>query len=144
MIVVKCFRYDAWINVNVLDLENGDIFSHKGSTYITTGEPRILDGKPHVPAELYDSGPIILAIGKGRDFIYMAMDYVNSPAHNFGDGTMQICKFEDGNTNVYSPRLPITELNEFCKENINQYESFFHKNERHIESGESIEMPKFW
>lgn len=144
MIVVKCFRYDAWESVNVLDLESGDIFSHKGSTYITTGEPHILDGKPHIPAELYDCGPIVLAIGKGRDYIHMAMDYVNSPAHDFGDGTMQICEFYGGNTNVYSPRLPIAELNEFCKENISHYEAFFSKYERELESGDVIEIAKFW
>lgn len=144
MKMVKCFRHDSWVNIDVFEMESGDIFAHQGQTYVTTAKAYISGGKTHVPAVVYDCGPIVLALGKGRDYIHMAMDYVCSPAHEFGDGTMQICEFEGGNTNVYSPRLPVSELNEFCKAHIDNYEAFFNKHERQLESGVAIEMPKFW
>jgi hypothetical protein len=125
-------------------MESGDIFAHQGQTYVTTAKPYLLDGKPNVPAALYDSGPIVINFDRSRDYITMAMDYVCSPAHEFGDGTMQICDFEGGNAHVYSPRLPIPELNEFCKAHIDIYVAFFDKYERQLDSGVVIEMPKFW
>lgn len=139
-----CFKHDSWVNTNVFEMESGDIFTHQEQTYVATAKPYVLDGKPHVPAEVYDCGPIVLNFDKGLDYIHMAMDYVCSPAHDFGDGTMQICELKDGNTNVYSPRLPVAELNEFCKTHIDHYEAFFNKHESQLESGVAIEMPKFW
>ncbi|MDC5870229.1 hypothetical protein OPW39_15585 [Vibrio europaeus] len=144
MQTVMCFKHDSWVATDVFKMESGDIFAHKNQTYVVTAKPYVLDGKPNVPAELYDSDPIVINFDKGQDYIHMAMDYVCSPAHNFGDGTMQICEFADGNTNVYSPRLPVAELNEFCKAHIDHYEAFFNKHERQLESGVAIEIPKFW
>ncbi|ELH0870594.1 hypothetical protein Q9888_002712 [Vibrio cholerae] len=144
MKTVKCFKRDEWVDTNVFDMDSGDIFAHQGQTYVATAKPYMSDGKPNIPAELYDSGPIILNFDRSRDYISMAMDYVCSPAHEFGDGTMQICDFEGGNTNVYSPRLPIAELNDFCKAHMEHYEAFFDKYEKRLDSGDVIEMPKFW
>lgn len=141
---VKCFKYDSWEEVNILDLKKGDTFVYKGETYISTDKPFFSDEVLNVPAEIYDSGAIFLALEKGRDFIHMAMDYTSSSAHNFGDGTMQICEFGGGKTNIYSPRLPIVQLNDFCKENIKHYESFFSKYEHQLDRGDAIEMAKFW
>ena len=143
-ITVKCFKRDSWLEIDALSLVDGDTFVHKDETYICTGSPYFSDGLLHVPSEIYDSGAILLASGEGRDYIYMAMDYTSSPAHDFGDGTMQICQLGDGKTHIYSPRLPITELNEFCKENINHYETFFSKYKSQLYQGDSIEMTRFW
>lgn len=144
MHTVKCFKREQWEDTDVMDLESGDIFVHGERTYVLKEKPFLDNGKTNVPAELYDSGAIVLNFSRDRDYIHMAMDYVCSGAHEFEDGTMIICEFGDGNTNVYSPRLPVAKLNDFCKQNIEQYKSFFNKFERELESGERIEMPKFW
>lgn len=144
MKTVKCFKHDTWQETDVYALEVDDIFSHQGKTYIVKGKPYLLEGKPNIPAELYESGTIILNFDKNREYIHMVMDYVFSPAVEFDDGSMIIADLSDGSTNVYSPRLPISKLNEFCKQNLEHYENFFHKHERKLESGESIQMPKFW
>ncbi|ENN6469954.1 hypothetical protein AB9X29_003755 [Vibrio vulnificus] len=141
---VKCFKRDCWVDTNVFDLVRGDIFALNGQTYEVTKAPYMLDGKPHIPAEIHNSGAIVINFDKDLEYIHMVMDYVCSPARDFGDGTMQICDFEGGSTFVYSPRLLIGELNAFCKEHIEKYASFFDKHERQIESGEQIEMPRFW
>ncbi|HAS8195741.1 TPA: hypothetical protein I7682_17825 [Vibrio vulnificus] len=144
MQTVMCFKHDSWVDTNVFEIEDGNIFTLEEQTYLATAKPYALDGKIYIPAKVYDTGPIVLNFDKGLSYIHMVMDYVCSPAHDFGDGTMQICEFEDGNTNVYSPRLPVAELNEFCKVHIDHYEEFFIKHERLLESGVAIEMPKFW
>lgn len=146
MQTVKCFKRDHWCDIDVFEMKEGDIFAQGGQTYVTTGKAFIDEnGKTNVPADLYDSGPIRIAVGiKGQDFIHMAMDFVGSPAHDFGDGTMQICDLEDGNTNIYSPRLPIAKLNAFCKEHIDKYEEFFEKHEHDLDRGISIKMARFW
>ncbi|MGF1894018.1 hypothetical protein L4D18_21595 [Vibrio campbellii] len=144
MKTVKCFKHDSWLDINATDLANGDIFTLQGQTYVATGKPYVSDGALNIPSEVYDSGPIVISLEKGQDYIHMAMDYVSSSAQDFGDGTMQICEFEDGNTNVYSPRLPIAELNDFCKKNIAQYKAFFAKHEQQLDAGDVIAMPKFW
>ncbi|MGR2997587.1 hypothetical protein ABMY12_20830 [Vibrio vulnificus] len=144
MQIVKCFKYDKWVDTNVFEIEGGDIFAHQGQTFLAKAKPYIQDGETHVPAEVYDCGAIILNFDKELNYIHMAMDYVCSPVHDFGDGTMQICEFEGGNTNIYSPRLPVSELNKFCKVHIDRYEEFFQKHELQLESGAVVEMPKFW
>ena len=115
---VKCFVHDIWQDKDVFLLQRDDIIAHSGQTLVVTASAYMKDGKPHIPASLYDSGPIIIDFSKEKEAITMVMDYVGSSAHSFEDGTMQICSFEDGLTNVYSPRLPTLELNEFCQKHI--------------------------
>lgn len=142
--MVKCFAHDEWKDKDVFELQCGDIFVHSGQTLVVTESAYMKDGKPHIPASLYDSGPIIIDLSKEKEAITMVMDFVGSSAHSFEDGTMQICSFEDGLTNVYSPRLPTLELNEFCQKHIDHYQQFFDEHFDKIENGASITMDRFW
>ncbi|MCA2016965.1 hypothetical protein LDJ79_12640 [Vibrio tritonius] len=143
--MVKCFKEDCWIEKEVTALVKGDIFVSKSTTYIARSATRILYGRPQIQAVVFDSGPNFLTFGEANmDYICMAMDYTCSPAHLFDDGTMMLCDFSDGNTNTYSPRLPRKQLNEFCKNHMDEYEAFFDQNEDALESGAIISLPKFW
>ncbi|MGR2849386.1 hypothetical protein ABMX62_20330 [Vibrio vulnificus] len=144
--MVKRFSYDKWENVDVSELNVGDIFIYKSQTLLVKAEPFIseIDQKPHIPADVFDCGPIVLNFSKDRDYIHMAMDYVCCGAHEFDDGTMLICDFSEGNPYIYSPRLPVKALNEFCRENRESYQRFFSKHKRQLELGEVVKMDKFW
>ncbi|EGR3042381.1 hypothetical protein ACOJUY_004314 [Vibrio alginolyticus] len=141
---VQCFKSDSWEEVDVFSLEKGDIYKLRGDTFVVSGKPIMEDGQPVIPSSIYESGAIEINFSKGREFIYMVMDYVDSPATDFKDGTMQICSLDGTGTNVYSPRLPVSELNAFCKQHLARYENFFRQNETAITSGKKVAMAKFW
>ncbi|BCL74143.1 hypothetical protein TUMSATVNIG1_61270 (plasmid) [Vibrio nigripulchritudo] len=141
---VHCFKYDSWERIDVFSLENGDVFVERGKSYVCTGKPKMENNKPVVPAKLYDTGGIVINLSKEREFITFAMDCVGSPAHEFSDGTMQLCDFSGQSTFVYSPRLPIHELNTFCREHKETYEEFYNRHEAKLYNGIQVGMDKFW
>jgi hypothetical protein len=51
---------------------------------------------------------------------------------------------EAGPAAVFSPRLEVSELEVFCKENISRYEAHFDTNELALDQGEIIGMKLFW
>ncbi|MBF4374509.1 hypothetical protein [Vibrio anguillarum] len=142
--LVACLKHDSWIDTDVFELDSGDVFLLNGKSYVAKEKAYIEDGKPNIPARLYGSDEIVINLSKEREFIMMAMDYVYSSASEFGDGTMMICGLSDGNSNIYSPRLPVVELNAFCQKHIEQYRSFFNENEKALESGRFVAITKFW
>ncbi|MBY7854278.1 hypothetical protein KW429_11280 [Vibrio fluvialis] len=141
---VKRFEYDHWVDVDISQIASGDIFVLHDVAYMATAQPSMSDAKLVCGADIYKGGGHTLNFGKGRDYLCMVMDYVSSPAHDFGDGTVLICDIGRGSTNVYSPRLPLEQLNEFCKTHLDRYETFYRHNRRRIQAGEQPHFDKFW
>ncbi|WP_210498737.1 hypothetical protein [Vibrio crassostreae] len=146
MSTVKCFREGQWLDVDVYDLEVDDIFAYRGDTYQTTGKTyKDEDGKHVISAKPYDEGPIILDLGNPeKEHIYRVMDLVGSDLLDLKDGTFVIASLSGDNTNNYSPRLPLAQLEEFCRDNIKKYLEFYKENESHIENGKSVKMEPWW
>ncbi len=141
---VKCFRYDQWVDVDVSEIVADDIFSFRGQTYVATGKV-VMDGNtPQIPSKRLESDTIVLNFDSNREFITMAMDYVGSGAQEFEDGTIIICELASTDTCVYSPRLPVNELNAFCREHLKHYQAFYDTHKATIEDGGRVAMEKFW
>ncbi|ENP0808135.1 hypothetical protein ACOQ0N_004202 [Vibrio parahaemolyticus] len=142
---IKCFRHDKWEEVDIFSMKINEVFSYCGDTYLLIAKPYLSsDNKPTLPAELYEPGPIIINFDERRNYINMVMDYVHSDATEFEDGTMIIAELCNGESNIYSPRLPIEALNNFCRKNIDTYAAFYKENEKALESGQSVQIEKFW
>lgn len=45
---------------------------------------------------------------------------------------------------TFSPRLPLADLEEFCRVNLPVYEKYFEENERAVEALEHPTFPVFW
>lgn len=142
--LIKVFRKDEWLEVDVDELKVDDLFALNKQLYVMTDSVYYKDGKPNVPAKLYESSGIVIDFSEDMNFVHMAMDCVFSDAHDFGDGTMIISNFDGENTNVYSPRLPRKELNEFCEIHQEKYLAFLKENEGELEKGLFIQIEKFW
>lgn len=141
------FNFDHWVDVEPTDLEKGDIFCLGDVTAVFESLGR--DGQDRIVlhSEPLDRGPITLCLGeRGSDweFIAMAMDHVGSSCESFPDGTAIIAEFEDGNTYVYSPRLPVRELNQFCERHLKKYFDFYEVNSDGIDDGKRFPIDKFW
>lgn len=141
------FDHDHWSLALVHDLETGDVVYHQGQLIEVIDNPYEKEGWYHVPVRIPEPKPIILAFGQpweGKRYIGMSMDYVRAGLTKFEDGTALICELQDGPGAIYSPRLPILDLEEFCKSNIDKYEAFFESNEERLEKGVIVPMEQWW
>jgi|GEM_PF-1815530 len=145
---LRKFDFDSWVVVEPHDLKEGDIFAYGDTTALFKGlDLAGANSATQIIAESIQDDPIRIQLGeKGSDweFIVMAMDFAGSSCHEFGDGSAIISDFADGKTAVYSPRLPLKELNKFCKENLSVYETFYNNHFISIDDGKSIPMERFW
>lgn len=143
---VKVFKHDQWVEASFENVSQGDYISDGNDTFLVCDMPfKNENGKLEIPCVMPDPEPIVIQLGNNGDqYITMAMDLAGTSLRDFGDDTMMLCEFEDGNTQVYSPRLPKLELEQFCKANIEKYQAFFDQyGERFDELG-LIPMDKFW
>lgn len=63
----------------------------------------------------------------------------------FPDGTLQFAENETYPDVVYSPRLSIDELEEFCKSNLKRYEAYFDEHFDAIDAGDELQpITRFW
>lgn len=94
-----------------------------------------------------ETSEIIFAPDEARKYPYIA-----AVEHLLGglgrsvypDGTQQFCD-DDVPEKVYSPRLPVGELNEFCAKHLERYEAFNDEHCELIEDGEEVpEIEPFW
>jgi hypothetical protein len=147
MKTINTFHYDHWAPKPVTELEVGDLISHGGKVATVAARPYTEGGKTHIPGEPYDSGPIKLLVGEfadGMEHIMMAMEFVGSELAEFDDGTALITDLEAGHSLVYSPRLPLAELEAFCAEHIERYRAFYDANEVAIESHQTVAIEPWW
>lgn len=147
METINSFQYDRWIDKPISDLEVGDIISDGGNVATVAALPYEEDGKTRIPGAPYDSGPIKFFLGEyaaGKENIIEVMDLVNSDLAEFDDGTALITDFEAGNSLVYSPRLPIAELEAFCAKHIERYQAFYKANMASLDECETIPMTPWW
>ena len=108
-----------------------------------------LNGSRAEDVMLVDAYPpdkaIVIMLGRGEEqHLAMAMDFCGADLHEFFDGTAMIANFEEGACNIYSPRLPKSELIGFTREHIGFYESFYERNESLIDEGHRVHMIPFW
>lgn len=144
---VKKFCYDHWEEVTSDKLAVGDMISLEGQVAHVTGEPFSREGVTHLPTRPYAPGSIKLAFGEAcanLEHIIMAMDMVGSELQEFDDGTALITCFEFGSSHIYSPRLPLEELNSFCFEHLERYQAFYDQHASVLEDGENVPMEPWW
>lgn len=147
MKTISTFQYDRWVQKPVAELGVGDLISHGGKVATVAALPYEEGGKTHIPGEPYDPGPIKLLVGEFADsiqHIMMAMDLVGSELAEFDDGTALITDLEAGHNLVFSPRLPLADLDAFCAEHIERYQAFYDANENAIESRQAVQMKPWW
>ncbi|GGM25182.1 hypothetical protein ACFQDN_21770 [Pseudomonas asuensis] len=147
MKTIVTFLYDHWAPKPVNELEVGDLISQGGKVTTVAALPYAEGGKTHIPGEPYDSGPIKLLVGEfadGMEHVMMAMELVGSELAEFDDGTALITDLEAGHGPVYSPRLPVSELEAFCAEHIERYQAFYDANEDAIESRQTVTLEPWW
>lgn len=147
MKTITTFQHDHWAPKPVTDLEVGELISHGGQVATVSALPYEEKGVTHVPAKPYDPGPIKLLIGEfaeGKEHIIMASELVGSDIAEFDDGTALIADLEAGHNLVYSPRLPMAELEAFCVEHIERYQAFYDAHEDAIEGRQAVPMEPWW
>ncbi|WP_147305213.1 hypothetical protein [Alkalilimnicola ehrlichii] len=144
MRTISTFQYDCWAPKPVAALAVGDLISHGGKVATVTAVPYEEAGVTHIPATVYEPGPIKVMLGDDRKHITMAMDLVASGLAEFDDGTALITDLEAGHNLVYSPRLPVAELEAFCAEYIECYQAFYDTNAEAIDNGRAIPMTPWW
>lgn len=146
---IERFDFDRWETVSAAELKPGDWIFVNNITHLLHDFPAVKDGKIVLKAVPVsdDQRPIKLMVGEyanDLNHVGMAMDYTNSDLNEFGDGTVMIMDVEAGPVAVFSPRLEVSELEAFCKENISRYEAHFNANEHALDRGEIIGMEPFW
>jgi hypothetical protein len=134
-----------------MDYKKGDLAFFNGAVVSVKSDVVKEAGVIYIPSSSPDPMPSRVTFGgdmmgyKGDSTpLLMAMDFVGTSLLDFGDGTAILGEIMPGHFNVYSPRLPIEELVEFCKKNLDKYQKFFSDNELKIESGTPIEMTHWW
>ena len=142
---VKKFIFDKWVQVEESELVAGDIVIINNKTLVVQGPLFYEEGKAKLPAEAYPSEPPRLLFGaKDKEYICMAMDYCGSSAQEFDDDTMMIIDIDDGRSLIFSPRLSVAYLNNFCKDNMEKYIEHFDKNINELERGWVVPIKHFW
>lgn len=141
---IEKFNHDKWVECEATDLERGDIFRLNGIAYVASGKAKSDKGVLQIDAKPYYSGDIVIDLSREREYITMAQDYVGSQVTEFGDGTFMVGDLNGGTDTIYSPRLPEQELNDFCKQHIDKYKTFYIAHRDSIDDCQLIPMAKFW
>lgn len=147
---VMRFEKNKWLEVSAMELMDADLIYLKNNLLKVTGKPTVISGKVNLPACIYkhsNSEVIVLAIGSewnNRQAISKVMDHTNSGCLDFEDGTYMIAELDEGPGAIYSPRLPISELEKWCNDNLKKFEQFYTKNELFIETGKIVKMDVWW
>lgn len=147
MKVINTFHHNHWAPKPVDELVVGDLISHGGTVATVTASPYEEAGMTRIPGKPYDPGPIKLMLGEfanDKEHIVMAMDLVGSALAEFDDGTALITDLENGQSFIYSPRLPMAELEAFCAEHIERYQAFFDANVDAMDRCQPIPMQPWW
>ncbi|RMN13954.1 hypothetical protein [Pseudomonas syringae group genomosp. 3] len=66
------------------------------------------------------------------------------PQVMFPDGTFQFADQDHSPVVIFSPRLSETDLNEFCRDNIEQYRKHYAAHKEAIDEYETPPITKFW
>ena len=146
---VMRFDQDGWFKIAVMDLVESDLIFHQGRLLEVTGQPALVNGVVQIPARIpqIKDDPIVVAVGEAwrdRQATSAVMDYTNSACRDFGDGSHMIAELEEGPGAIYSPRLSAQQLEEWCRDNLDRFESFFAANESALECGEIVKMEAWW
>lgn len=143
---IECLMYDHWDYIPVFDLKPGHLIRQGNVLAVVQSEPYRESGAIQIPAEQYNSGPIKLCLGHqaGMETITTVMDYVGGDLHELPDGTAMVADLDRGAGHIFSPRLSLEELETFCRENINHYETFYRYYQREIDNGGAVPMTPFW
>lgn len=139
------FNYDQWISATVSDVNVGDVLMYNGQVFKLKSEPRDIDGVTHLDGGPATDNVIKVAIDDpDKQHIIEAMDCVGSSLMEFDDGTGIITEFDSASPYVYSPRLPLPELETFCKSHIGSYRRFYDDHREAINDGRPVKMTGFW
>jgi hypothetical protein len=146
---VMRFDRNKWNEVPVMDLIETDLVYCQGALIEVTGPPTVVNGQVNLPVRQCPATdePIVLAVGsewRNRAATAAVMDYTNADCRDFGDGTHMIAELEAGPGAIYSPRLSAQNLEEWCKNNLSRFESFFAANEAALDRGEIVKTEPWW
>ncbi|REC93355.1 hypothetical protein [Kushneria indalinina] len=147
MPTAHCFVWDRWKEVESSDLRAGDLIHRAGELFEVIAPAYMKDGKPHLPANRVEQGPIKLMVGEfaeGLDHVCIAMDLTGAELREYDDGDAQLVDLEAGPGHIFSPRLPRAELEDFCRTNIERYQVFFDQHEARLDRGQQIQLEPWW
>lgn len=145
MTTILCLRYDQFKEIPLAELQEGDVIHYLGQTLVLLAPVHYQEAVPHLSVEPFDEGAISLMVGdyaKGRDSICRVMDMCMADLHDFPDETSLIGNFQTGS--IFSPRLPIAELEVFCQEHMLRYEAFCDANQEKIDNAEAVTLKPWW
>ena len=140
--IVKCFRYDKWLEISAADLEPGDLFNHERSQVIVSDKPYMMDGKLMIPCQRPEPKPIKVDLSYG--ILAQVMDMAGTGLAEFDDGTAILADLEWSPGFTYSPRLPRAELETFCQAHLPRYKAFYEAHRAAIDNGDSVMIEPWW
>lgn len=140
------FEYDHWELVSVSVLQEGDLISHNGMQAIVRA-PSVAqaNGQWIINAgALPDEGPIVVELQEADTPLLRVMDMLLASRQVFNDGTSML--LDDGchPPSIYSPRLPLAELEAFCLEHQDKYEVFARDHAEELSNGEPVRLEPWW
>ena len=146
---VMRFEKDRWTNILMADVKIGDVIYVNNQLIEVLDSPVEENGKLRLDVRLAksDDEPIVLALGKewnDRQATVAVMDFTGSGCRDFGDGTYMIAELEEGPGAIYSPRLSIKELEDWCANHLDRFVAFFESNELALDRGDVVRMTPWW
>lgn len=145
--MIRRFEVDRWHDVHVSQLKvNDEIFTNKDGICIVTGEPYLDDGKTVIPAKKPEPKDIVIDLSLDAHHPYVAeiSDLIYVGHVNYTDGTVQLRDDEISPGCIYSPRMSLNELNDFCLKHKDKYYDFYERNKFQIENGHYPKMVPWW
>lgn len=139
------FEYDHWELVDVADLQVGDLISHNGMRGTVKAPPSQVDGQWHVNASpMPDDGPIRVDLGASDTPLLQVMDLLIVSRQAFEDGTSLLLDDSVSPPLIYSPRLPLPELEQFCATHLDKYQAFADEHRVRIDEGYPVPLTPWW
>lgn len=139
------FEYDHWELVPVSALQEGDLISHNGMQAIVRAPAVETNGQWVINAgALPDEGPIVLDLKRADTAMLRVMDMLMASRQAFDDGTSLLMDDSCHPPSIFSPRLPLAELEAFCLEHQDKYQAFARAHAEELANGDPIRLEPWW
>lgn len=145
--MIRRFESDRWRDVHVSQLKiNDEIFTKNDGVCIVIDAPYFVEDKAVIPAKKPEPKEIIIDLSLDAHYPYIAeiADLIYIGLINYSDNTSQLRDDEASPGCIYSPRMSLNELNDFCLKHKEKYYEFYVMNKFQIENGNYPNMVPWW